>query len=112
MKSNSTAIEGRASAPCSPSSKTPLTDAKTFSAWMWDTHKMDYVPHGVGVPAEFCRKLETALTDAAELLAEIMRDEVNHQDEAEKWLRAYAPQHFFPENEKSPSVGATENDYE
>src|ERR1035437_863975 len=37
-----------------------------------------------------------ALKDAAELLAEIMRDEVNHQDEAEKWLRAYAPEHLFP----------------
>jgi len=36
--------------------------------------------------------------DAAELLAEIMRDEVNHQDESEKWLRAYAPQHLFLEN--------------
>ena len=36
--------------------------------------------------------------DAAELLAEIMRDEVNHQDGAEKWLRAYAPQHLFTEN--------------
>jgi hypothetical protein len=35
-----------------------------------------------------------ALNDAAELLAEIMRDEVNHQDEAEKWLRAYAPQYL------------------
>jgi hypothetical protein len=98
MESNRKSIEGRSSAPCSPSSKTPLTDAKMFSAWTWDTHKMEYIPHGVGVPAEFCRKLETALADAAELLAEIMRDEVNHQDEAEKWLRAYAPQHLFPEN--------------
>lgn len=51
-------------------------------------------------PAEFCRKLETALVDAAELLAEIMRDEVNHQDEAEKWLRAYAPHQLFPENDR------------
>jgi len=44
------------------------------------------------------REAQAALDDAAELLAEIMRDEVNHQDEAEKWLRAYAPQHLFPEN--------------
>jgi DNA-binding transcriptional MerR regulator len=34
-------------------------------------------------------KLREALKDATELLGEIMRDEVNHQDEAEKWLRAY-----------------------
>ncbi len=34
-------------------------------------------------------KLRVALKDATELLGEIMRDEVNHQDEAEKWLRAY-----------------------
>jgi len=40
---------------------------------------------------DICEAVE-ALNDAAELLAEIMRDEVNHQDEAEKWLRAYAPQ--------------------
>lgn len=46
---------------------------------------------------DLCEAVE-ALNDAAELLAEIMRDEVNHQDEAEKWLRAYAPQHLFPEN--------------
>jgi len=34
-------------------------------------------------------KLRLALKDATELFGEIMRDEVNHQDEAEKWLRAY-----------------------
>jgi len=34
-------------------------------------------------------KLREALWDATELFGEIMRDEVNHQDEAEKWLRAY-----------------------
>jgi hypothetical protein len=37
---------------------------------------------------------------AAELLAEIMRDEVNAQDEAEKWLRAYAPHLLFSENNR------------
>ena len=42
---------------------------------------------------DICEAVE-ALNDAAELLAEIMRDEVNHQDEAEKWLRAYAPQYL------------------
>jgi len=42
---------------------------------------------------DICEAVE-ALNDAAELLAEIMRDEVNHQNEAEKWLRAYAPQYL------------------
>jgi hypothetical protein len=32
-----------------------------------------------------------ALREATKLLTEIMRDEVNAQDEAEKWLRDYAP---------------------
>ena len=42
---------------------------------------------------DICEAVE-ALNDAAALLAEIMRDEVNHQDEAEKWLRSYAPQYL------------------
>ena len=33
----------------------------------------------------------TALRDAAILINEIMKNEVNAEDEAEKWLRAYAP---------------------
>ena len=41
-------------------------------------------------------KLRVALKDATELFGEIMRDEVNHQDEAEKWLRAYGE--ICPEN--------------
>lgn len=40
------------------------------------------------------RELEAVVDDAATLLAEIMRDEVNAQDEAEKWLRAYAPEYL------------------
>ncbi len=51
-------------------------------------------------------KLRTALKDATELLGEIMRDEVNHQDESEKWLRAYGE--ICPANEPSPSVDANE----
>jgi hypothetical protein len=35
------------------------------------------------------------LDDAAHTLAAIMRDEVNAQDEAEKWLRSYAPEHLL-----------------
>jgi rubrerythrin len=46
--------------------------------------------------------LETELIASAELLAEIMRDEVNHQDEAEKWLRAYAPQYLV--NRKNSAI--------
>ena len=41
-------------------------------------------------------KLREALKDATQLFGEIMRDEVNHQDEAEKWLRAYGE--VCPEN--------------
>jgi len=35
-----------------------------------------------------------ALTDAADLLNDIMQDTCNAQDEAEKWLRAHAPQYL------------------
>jgi hypothetical protein len=36
-----------------------------------------------------------------------MRDEVNAQDEAEKWLRAYAPHLLFSENDQTlPTEGA------
>jgi hypothetical protein len=52
---------------------------------------------------DICEAVE-ALNDAAELLAEIMRDEVNHQDEAEKWLRAYAPQ-YLANSSLSPGNG-------
>lgn len=40
---------------------------------------------------DLCHAVE-ALNAAAQLLNEIRRDEVNAQDQAEKWLRAYAPQ--------------------
>jgi len=42
-------------------------------------------------PANEVARLREALADATELLADIMDDEVNAQDECEKWLRAYAP---------------------
>jgi len=92
--------------PMKTTTDTPETDAKMFKAWKWDTHKMDYVPHGVGVPAEFARKMERDLIearktvgDAAELIAEIMRNEVNAEDECEKWLRAFSPEHLFHDQE-------------
>ena len=47
------------------------------------------------------RKAKAELDDAAQTLADIMRDEVNAQDAAEKWLRAYAPHHLFLENNKT-----------
>jgi hypothetical protein len=59
---------------------TPRTDAKMFPAWRWDTHTMEYVPHGIGFPAEDARKLERELTavteqrDEARRLAERYRD--------------------------------------
>lgn len=37
---------------------------------------------------------EEALNDATKLLIEIMNGEVNPEDEAEKWVRAYAPEHL------------------
>jgi hypothetical protein len=40
-----------------------------------------------------CEAVE-AVEEAASLLNDIMRDECNAQDEAEKWLRAYAPQYL------------------
>jgi hypothetical protein len=45
---------------------------------------------------KFCEEMERTIADAAELIAEIMRNEVNAEDECEKWLRAYAPHHLFP----------------
>jgi len=42
------------------------------------------------------KKLEGIIADAAELLNEIRKGELNEQDEAEKWLRAYAPQYLRP----------------
>ena len=98
------AAESGSDAPtCSVSSLTPETDAHQAREgmaydWQW---------------SEFSSQLERernacvhALNDASQLLAEIMRDEVNHQDEAEKWLRSYAPEYLFPQNVQCASAGA------
>jgi hypothetical protein len=56
---------------------TPRTDAKMFPAWGWDTHTMEYVPHGIGFPADDARKLErelTAITEQRDMLAEALRE--------------------------------------
>lgn len=37
-----------------------------------------------------------ALNEAKILIDEIMRGEVNPEDEAEKWLRAFAPEYLRP----------------
>ena len=59
---------------------------------LYETERLDH---------NFCQKTVKRIIHerdtAAELLAEIMRDEVNHQDESEKWLRAYAPHHLISE---------------
>jgi len=49
-------------------------------------------------PAQKVLKLVEGFEDASNLLGEIMRDEVNHQDEAEKWLREFAPDQLFLDN--------------
>ena len=49
------------------------------------------------------------LANAEELLREIMRDEVNAQDEAEKWLRSYAPHLLFSDNDQGDSQSPTKN---
>jgi hypothetical protein len=43
------------------------------------------------------------MAQACELIAEIRRDEVNIEDECEKFLRAYAPHHLFPKTENNKS---------
>ena len=67
------------------------------------TTLIDLIPDLINAfTEESVESLTTANNDAATLLAEIMRDEVNAQDEAEKWLRDYAPQHLFPATESTP----------
>lgn len=45
---------------------TPETDAEMFTAWRWDTDKMDYVPHGIACFADLAQKLERELAEARE----------------------------------------------
>ena len=56
-----------------------------------------------------CEVVE-ALTDAASLLNDIMRDDCNAQDEAEKWLRAYAPQYLKNAKLSRPEGGKTNDE--
>jgi hypothetical protein len=79
---------------CSRSVTTPRTDA--FWQLLYDEKYT--TRHRLDKAICYAKKLERDLREAGDLLAQIMRDEVNHQDEAEKWLRVYAPQHLFPEN--------------
>lgn len=81
-------------AACSGSSGR-LTDVETELLKMAEALSRAGVTSGATVlrlAADIVRssgKQAVALRDAEELFGEIMRDEVNHQDEAEKWLRAY-----------------------
>lgn len=99
--------EGCAAMPCSLS-VTPEVDASVKKV----------SENGLSPIIEYCyaedaRKLERdrdharsqwcinqdRLAEANELLADIMRGEVNPEDEAEKWLRTYCPSKLFPEND-------------
>ena len=63
------------------------------------TPETDHLESGLGTAAEmshptlwaFARKLERERNEARELLREIRDDEVNAQDEADKFLRDHAP---------------------
>ncbi len=63
MESNSNDIEGRSSAPCSPSSDTPETDGESDDAHNicldYDCQgKDDNIPTPIVVPVDFARRLE------------------------------------------------------
>jgi len=64
---------------------------KQCKAWLTTNFPADSPAHKV-------LKCVEGFEDASNLLAEIMRDEVNHQDEAEKWLREFAPERLFMAN--------------
>ena len=61
---------------------------------------MDAEDCGTLVKYTGARSQPRPLQDAIKLLSDIMRDNVNAQDEAEKWLRAYAPEYveYGPED--------------
>jgi len=50
-------------------------------------------PFRIESTTPLCRAQE-ALNDAADLLNDIMTGQCNAEDEAEKWLRAYSPEHL------------------
>ena len=66
---------------------------------MSDTPETDHLESGLGTAAEmshptlwaFARKLERERNEARELLREIRDDEVNAQDECDKFLRDHVP---------------------
>ena len=61
---------------------------------------MDAKNYKTLVKSVSARSQPRPLHDAIKLLSDIMRDNVNAQDEAEKWLRAYAPEYveYGPED--------------
>ena len=77
---------------------TPRTDCETWRADMdaADSDEDIYIGQTKDVSADFARELERELNyakakleEAKKLLGEIMRGEVNPEDEAEKFLREY-----------------------
>lgn len=101
-------------ADCSRLSDTPESSAAWHDCIAWLNGRDEREdPHHVAL-ANLAEKLERErnearrqwsihqdrLSEANVLIAEIMRGEVNPEDEAEKWLRAYAPHHLFPENKE------------
>lgn len=81
--------------------------ASTCSAyWMLFDHMMENhsLPLTDGELADIARQVEDmrtqsdseALNEAKILIDEIMKGEVNPEDEAEKWLRAFAPEYLRP----------------
>ena len=63
---------------------------------MTDTPETDHIEKNLGnaahpILSSFCRKLERERNEARELLREIRDDEVNAQDECDKFLRDHVP---------------------
>jgi hypothetical protein len=63
---------------------------------MSDTPETDHIEKNLGnaahpILSSFCRRLERERNEARELLREIRDDEVNAQDECDKFLRDHVP---------------------
>jgi len=74
---------------------TPETDA-TYKNHPWDMH--DHIP------LEFARRLERERDDAREVLREIRDNEVNPEDEADKFLRDHVPSELSKVREQRDSI--------
>ena len=68
---------------------------------MVETHGLTLTDEALSDIAQTVNDMRTqsdseALNEAKILIDEIMRGEVNPEDEAEKWLRAFAPEYLRP----------------